>query len=605
MDLLLIKYKYFDLWRQKSKNIKNKQKSITSINQEEIHKNSILKKNGRRERKKVNSLDMNDPNKKIYKDDRDSSENSINHIYIKNNPIIKQKIKFSEEYGKDDSKYFENSNNNSEMIQKSFSLKANNNKKKKKKYPSNSLKKTIIANELKTLGSKNFLIPINPKTKIEKKPIIIEDIIENIANNVKYVNREMRSNSRKIIIKQDPLDDSEEENLINKSYSKNEMSKFNFSETKKEAMAKNIKNKIRLNGLKNGVNNQITSPNKNQKIDANNTNNINNIANKNEIKQSKKNKEKEEKKEEKKEVKREDKKKEEINKEEEKQIKKEEEEKKAIENKNNEITRIKAPKIPNSEISNDEESSAQLEDVSEVNTIYSMRNNSNQVSGTGNLNMNTKKSNIDADNVIVEVDDFSKKIVKGSVYNLTKDKILLPYIYKLSLNNNNAVNKTLNVLKNCNGKLFKMISSEDYARILEKNQKNVAAYQIFCLFSFYNCGKDFYKMKYAFNKWKKFINIFNQLIKIKHIKNYRGHCIGCDCEDLHQCHISYCCCENDEENNKCSNYSLCFNCSCKLCQIILKKILIRHKIMKIVNPKRYHLYLWYKHIFNRSRIINL
>ena len=37
------------------------------------------------------------------------------------------------QYGKDESKYFDNSNNNSEMIQKSFSLKANNNKKKKKK----------------------------------------------------------------------------------------------------------------------------------------------------------------------------------------------------------------------------------------------------------------------------------------------------------------------------------------------------------------------------------------------------------------------------------------------------------------------------------------
>jgi len=608
MDLLLIKYKYFDPWRQKSKNIKNKQKSLMPINQEEIHKNSILKKNGRRERKKVNSLDMNDPNKKIYRDDRDSSENSINHIYIKNNPIIKQKIKFSEEYAKDDSKNFDTSNNNSELIQKSFSLKANNNKKKKKKYPSNSLKKTIIANELKNLGSKNFLIPINPKTKIEKKPIIIEDIIENIANNVKYVNREMRSNSRKIIIKQDPLDDSEEENLINKSYSKNEMSKFNFSETKKEAMAKNIKNKIRLNGLKNGVNNnQTISPNKNQKINTNNVININNNIKKDEIKLSYNNKTKGEKKEEKKEIKREEQKKEEKDEEEEeeKEIKKGEEKEKAIEIKNNEITRIKAPKIPNSEISNDEESSAQLEDVSEVNTIYSMRNNPNQISGSGNINMNTKKSNIDADNVIVEVDDFSKKIVKGSVYNLTKDKILLPYIYKLSLNNNNAVNKTLNVLKNCNGKLFKMINSEDYARVLERNQKNIAAYQIYCLFSFFNNGKDFYKMKYAFNKWKKFINIFNQLTKIKHIKNYRGHCIGCDCEDLHQCHISYCCCENEEENSKCSNYSLCFNCSCKLCKIILKKILIRHKIMKIVNPKRYHLYLWYKHIFNRSRIINL
>jgi hypothetical protein len=143
MDLLLIKYKYFDPWRQKSKNIKNKQKSVIPINQEEIHKNSILKKNGRRERKKVISLDMNDPNKKIYKDDRDSSENSINHIYVKNNPIIKQKIKFSEEYPKDDSKNFDNSNM-SDMIQKSFSLK-NNNKKIKQKRNRN-FKKIIQKN---------------------------------------------------------------------------------------------------------------------------------------------------------------------------------------------------------------------------------------------------------------------------------------------------------------------------------------------------------------------------------------------------------------------------------------------------------------------------
>ena len=614
MDLLLIKYKYFDPWHQKSKNIKVNEKNEAYNEQEENHKNSILIKNGRRERKKVNSNEINEANKKNYKEEKESSENSINHIYIKNNPIIKQKIKYNEEYEKDESKFNDNSNNNSEIIKKSLSLRSNNNKKKKKNYASNNLKKTIIANELKNIDSKNLMIPINPKTKIEKKPIIIEDIIENISNNVKYVNREMRSNSRKIIIKQDPLDDSEEESLINKSYSKNEINQFNFSETKKEAMAKNIKNKIRLTELKKSDNNQLNSPNKTQKVNTNNINSINNLNNiitQNEIKQNDNEKEKVKEKEKKEEIEEEEEEEEEEEKEKEKEKEKEEkkeevkeekneeEKEKNIENKNSDIKRIKAPRIPNSEISNDEESSAQLEDVSEVNTIYSMRKNPNQASGT------IKKINVDSDNVIEEVDDFSKNIIKGSVYNLTKDKILLPYIYKLSLYNNNAINKTLNVLKNCNGKLFKMIDSEEYARALERNQKNIAAYQIYFLFSFFNNGKDFYRLKYAFNKWKKFINIFNQINRIKHIKNSRGHCLGCDCEDLHQCHISYCCCENDKENNKCNNYSLCFNCSCKLCQIILKKILIRHKFMKSVNPKRYYLNLWYKHIFNKGRTINM
>jgi len=173
MDLLLIKYKYFDPWRQKSKNIKNNEKNVASKEQEESHKNSILIKNGRRERKKVNSNEIIEANKKNYKDEKESSENSIKHIYIKNNPIIKQKIKFNEEYEKDENKVNDNSNNNSEIIQKSLSLRSNNNKKKKKNYPTNTLKKTIIANELKSLDNKNLLIPINPKTKIEKKPIII------------------------------------------------------------------------------------------------------------------------------------------------------------------------------------------------------------------------------------------------------------------------------------------------------------------------------------------------------------------------------------------------------------------------------------------------
>ena len=242
-----------------------------------------------------------------------------------------------------------------------------------------------------------------------------------------------------------------------------------------------------------------------------------------------------------------------------------------------------------------------LEDVSEINTIYTIKNQVQQ----STTRTNDKKQNLDSDNIIEEVDDFSKNIIKGSVYNLTKDKILLPYIYKLTLYNNNALNKTLNVLKNCNGKLFKMINSEDYVRLLEKNQKNIAAYQIYCLFSFFNNGKNFYKLKYAFSKWKKLIEIFNQISKIKHIKNLRGHCLGCDCQDLQQCHISYCCCENEEENNKCNYYSLCFNCSCKLCQIMLKKILIRNKFMKNNNPKRFYLYTWYKNIFNKCKNINL
>ena len=346
-------------------------------------------------------------------------------------------------------------------------------------------------------------------------------------------------------------------------------------------MSKNLKNINKIKNTQKKINNDTKSQTKNNKENkgiSTNTNNKNNNIIKPELK-------------------------------EEKDKKKEIEKENNNENKTTEITRIKAPrqvKSPVMEISNasnEEESSAQLEDVSEVNTIYNMKKNTLQASTTKTLN--DKKSNIDSDNVIEEVDDFSKNIVKGSVYNLTKDKILLPYIYKLSLYNNSIINKTLNVLKNCNGKLFKIINSENYVRILEKNQKIVGAYQIYCLFSFFTNGKEFYKLKYAFNKWKKFLKIFNQMTKIKHIKNCRGHCLGCDCEDISECHISFCSCKNKRHDNDCNSYSLCFNCSCKLCQIMLKKILIRNIFMKKDSPKRYFLYIWYKNIFSKSRSINL
>ena len=112
----------------------------------------------------------------------------------------------------------------------------------------------------------------------------------------------------------------------------------------------------------------------------------------------------------------------------------------------------------------------------------------------------------------------------------------------------------------------------------------------------FESGNKYYKLKFAFNKWRNVINIFKDKIKNKHMHKNYGHCLNCDCG------------ENSKKCPGCScneKISMCYNCSCKLSKIKLKKILFRHIFMKVINSKRYYLFLWFKNTFNKIRKISI
>ena len=357
--------------------------------------------------------------------------------------------------------------------------------------------------------------PINKKNSLRK--IIVNELK---SNNPKYENKNVRSNSRTIVIRQEPLDLIDKEKIMNKSYTKNDI-KFNYNSSY---------NKI--------------EPIKN---DYNSNNNIINLN----------------------------------------------VEDKKIKTKNNKNFKEKETPNPNINNDNEEDSSALMEDPSEINTIYSIHNFQKITNSQQHVNINNY-NNIDTNNVIEEEKE-SKKMSKENISknNNKNNKILLPYIYKLSFFNNNAMNLTLNVLKNCNEKLFNMINSENYAKILEKNQKLLSSYQIYCFYSLLNNGKNFYRLKYRFKKWKELASIFNNKEK-PHIKNSNGHCLGCNCKNI-----------NMDFNKNYNNYHMCFHCICYISKSKIKRALMRHKFMRELNPKRYYLFLWYKNVFNKIRNINI
>ena len=148
-----------------------------------------------------------------------------------------------------------------------------------------------------------------------------------------------------------------------------------------------------------------------------------------------------------------------------------------------------------------------------------------------------------------------------------------------------------------------MINSERYVKILEKNQKLLSAYQIYCLYSLFNNGKNFYILKFAFKEWKKLISVFNKMEESRHIKNIKGHCVGCDCQDIALSYSLSIMSPNNLGNN--NNKNVCYHCNCHLFKIKLKRILIRHKFMKEINPKRYYMFLWYKNTFKKIRYIKI
>ena len=108
-----------------------------------------------------------------------------------------------------------------------------------------------------------------------------------------------------------------------------------------------------------------------------------------------------------------------------------------------------------------------------------------------------------------------KKIKKLKNKNIEKDakrenekdneNKLIQNINDLSEKNTKMMNDNLNIIKN--NKNFNLLDNNDikekYISLLKKHNYELGAYRIFYLYSLINNNKEFYRLKYAFKKWKK------------------------------------------------------------------------------------------------------
>ena len=74
----------------------------------------------------------------------------------------------------------------------------------------------------------------------------------------------------------------------------------------------------------------------------------------------------------------------------------------------------------------------------------------------------------------------------------------------MNQNNEIIMHNNINLMKNySNVHLINNNIKDQYLSLLKKNYMTMSAYKIFYLYSLFNEGKDFYRLKYAFKKWKK------------------------------------------------------------------------------------------------------
>lgn len=86
-----------------------------------------------------------------------------------------------------------------------------------------------------------------------------------------------------------------------------------------------------------------------------------------------------------------------------------------------------------------------------------------------------------------------------------KENKLIQDISDLGENNTKMINEIINIIKN--NKNFNLLDNNDikekYITLLKKHNYELGAYRIFYLYSLINDNKEFYRLKYAFKKWKK------------------------------------------------------------------------------------------------------
>ena len=142
---------------------------------------------------------------------------------------------------------------------------------------------------------------------------------------------------------------------------------------------------------------------------------------------------------------------------------------------------------------------------------------------------------------------------------------------------------------------FKRLDPNKIYNIINDNNKILALIQIFYIYAHYKYDKYFIKLEY-WNRWKKKIGIFNNSNNnyLTHLKNISGHCFSAEKIIIKEIRCGI----HPDSNNL-------TDCMCLRTRLCLKRILLRHYLLKVINKKKYYLLIWYKKALKKIRAIYL
>ena len=208
-----------------------------------------------------------------------------------------------------------------------------------------------------------------------------------------------------------------------------------------------------------------------------------------------------------------------------------------------------------------------------------------------NMNIEENEEDDDEDNIYemqqenpnLKNSENEKQTGVSEVYINTEKNKTLPYIYNLNKIENKIKNKTINIMSKTPDNLYKNIYPETFIEILKYNNQRIITYRIFSFYSLFTENVLFYILRKYFNIWRK-KTTFTSSLKDKHIKCSNCHCLKCNCE-YSKIHCPGCLFDDNIR---------CLNCECDKAQTKFKKLLIKHKYLKEMYPKKYYFICWMK-----------
>ena len=173
------------------------------------------------------------------------------------------------------------------------------------------------------------------------------------------------------------------------------------------------------------------------------------------------------------------------------------------------------------------------------------------------------------------------------------DKRIYPKIYKSLKKTQNLIDFHITFLKDVPHHSFKRIEPNKIYNIINDTNNKLCLMQIFYIYAHYKYDKYLIKKEY-WNRWKKKANLLTENNNIIHLKNMSGHCFSVEKIIVKEikCGIHH------DSNNL-------IECLCLRTRRCLKRIILRHYLLKIINKKKYYLLKWYKNALGKIRPIYL